>query len=173
MNTTNETTIFKEKKNLVLWTKDAIASFTRYAAINIIFLGTALFTVSSLIGLVLGIMTNDTEKRIYLICLVVSGIIILAMLVYGVIVVLLARRVQLYTITDRRITTREGAFTVMEYEIHAHQIERVTIQQSLLQKIVGAGTIFVASNNFTNIEIILEHINDPWTVYEKINTMRK
>jgi len=173
MNTNNEIIIFEGKKIRFLWFIDTGKVLLSYSVLAITLVGSALWTLSFIIGLVTEFFSPGNGKAAAAIAILVSIATVLMVIGYGVILALLARKVQHYSVTEKRISTKEGAFTIEEKEIHARQIERVFIRQTLLQRIFKAGTITVESNNFTGLTIVLEHVPAPWELYKRINEIRR
>lgn len=79
----------------------------------------------------------------------------------------------LYILTNRRLHHRRGIFLQQTRRIEVIDIDDVTVKQSLLQRMVGAGTIEISSSDVSDPLLILPGIANAQVVSQQIDDARR
>jgi len=83
-----------------------------------------------------------------------------------------ARRTRL-TITTHRVVLRYGRVARHESEIWHRDVRNVVVNQSIFQRLMGAGDLGISSAGQSNIEITIRGIPNPRAVRDLLNSMRE
>ena len=100
-------------------------------------------------------MTDDGHKRL---CLYAAFVVFLLMLV-ALVTEWLTRRGTEIVVTDRRVLYKRGLLSQHSVEMNISKIETVDVQQSLLGRLLGYGTVDIKGTG-ESLEL-LERIGDP------------
>jgi len=78
-----------------------------------------------------------------------------------------------YTLTDFRVVRRQGILNILTNAVPFRQIERIELDQSLIQRIVGVGTVRVDTGEDM---LMIEQVREPGvfesTISQRIATFR-
>ncbi len=77
------------------------------------------------------------------------------------------------TVTDKTVTLRKGIFSKSTNEVRIDDIRNVQIDQSVMQRLLGTGTVGIASAGFEGIEIKVSGLPDPEEIKDIINRYRE
>jgi uncharacterized membrane protein YdbT with pleckstrin-like domain len=69
-----------------------------------------------------------------------------------------------YTLTDQRLRERRGILSVTTEELELYRVKDITLQQPLLQRLIGRGRVVLATSDRTTPVVVLNAIGDPQTV---------
>jgi len=83
------------------------------------------------------------------------------------------RRAVLYTLTDQRVRSRTGLFSLRVDEVELRDIRNIILQQSLLQRLTGTGDIGISSAGGEGIEVSLRGIPAAAEVKELVRQARQ
>lgn len=76
------------------------------------------------------------------------------------------------TVTDSRLVLRQGIFAKHTTEIYHDDVRHVELRQSFFNRIMGVGTISIASAGTGGVELRVEGIRNPTRVKEIIDRHR-
>lgn len=74
-----------------------------------------------------------------------------------------------YALSDDRIFLETGAFSIKDEETLLYRIRDISMSRSFWQRIIGVGTVKIASTDKSSPEIILKNIKNPEDVKEMIH----
>lgn len=100
---------------------------------------------------------------------IIIGIIILWQLV-EVVIALTRLRTTLYTITNQRVTIEKGVASKTVEDIDLRYIDDTQFTQSLIQRMLGIGSVMIISSDKMVPAYVLRGIKDPRNVRELIRT---
>lgn len=66
-----------------------------------------------------------------------------------------------YTLTDQRLRERRGILSVTIEELELYRVKDITVQQPLLQRLVGRGRVVLATSDRTTPVVVLNAIFCP------------
>ena len=66
-----------------------------------------------------------------------------------------------YTITNKRITTELGIFSKDRSEIDITHVRNLQMKQSILQRLIGVGNVFISTAGMSDFEVVLKDVEDP------------
>ena len=78
-----------------------------------------------------------------------------------------------YELTDDRLVTWTGILSRRRDQIDVIKIDDMTCKQSLLQRMMGVGTIEIISSDATDPKILIQGIRDVHRVFDMIAKVRK
>ena len=129
-------------------------------------------------------MTDELEKIIweghpshyyYLFAYVIGGILILG---YGlglfiILFALLDRKCKVFTITNRRIKSKAGIISRSINEVFIKDIRSVNLQQGIIERLFGLGTVNIGTAGTSGIEVSFKGISQAPEIKEKIQKIRR
>jgi len=77
-----------------------------------------------------------------------------------------------YVLTNQKITSSKGIFTEMLTSVPYDKITDMELQQTFFDKLMDTGTIYIDTAGTDEIEMVLEHINRPFIVKQKISELQ-
>lgn len=83
----------------------------------------------------------------------------------------LARKTRIYTITDKRVTLRDGILSRSTSEVRLKDIQLVNVKQCFSDRLFNVGTIEIASAGHAGIELQLFGVSKPVQVRDIIRTL--
>jgi len=128
--------------------------------------------LACIIAMILGIYSlikwMSEGNSFYIIVGMIAGIIGLSIFVSWWLTVINTR----LTITEKRLTLREGILSKNIHEVFVSDIRSVQIQQTLLQRILGTGTVEVSGAATVEAEIRIHGIPNAYKVKNCIDEHR-
>ncbi|WP_069469871.1 PH domain-containing protein [Candidatus Marithrix sp. Canyon 246] len=124
--------------------------------------------IAMIIGIYSFIIWFNQGNTFYIIVGMITGIIGLTIFVSWWITVINTR----LTITEKRLTLREGILSKNIHEVFVSDIRSVQIQQTLLQRILGTGTIDISGTATVEAEIKIDGIPKAYDVKKCIDEHR-
>ena len=100
-------------------------------------------------------------------------LLVLSLIAWKIIHIILLRKAQFYSITEKRIISRGGFFATYHNEIRGRDIRSIRYTQSLLHRLFNAGTVIVCSSASHNDMIVLADINAPQKFLQLVNEIRQ
>lgn len=125
--------------------------------------------IAMIIGIYSFITWFNQGNTFYIIVGMITGIIGLTIFVSWWITVINTR----LTITEKRLTLREGILSKNIHDVFVSDIRSVQIQQTLLQRILGTGTVEVSGAATVEADIKIHGIPNAYEVKECIDKHRK
>ena len=95
------------------------------------------------------------------------------LIAWKIIHIILLRKAQFYSITEKRIISRGGFFVTYHNEIRGRDIRSIRYTQSPLQRFFNAGTVIISSSASHNDMIVLADINAPQKFLQLVNEIRQ
>lgn len=74
-----------------------------------------------------------------------------------------------YAMSDDRLFLSVGCFSIRDEEVLLYRIRDITVTRTLLQRMLGVGTVVVASSDKTTARLELKNIKDPMAVKELLH----
>lgn len=128
--------------------------------------------LACIIAIIIGIYSFITwfnqENTFYIIVGMIAGIIGLTIFFSWWLTVINTR----LTITEKRLTLREGILSKNIHEVYISDIRSVQVQQTLLERILGTGTVEVSGAATVEAEIRINGIPNAYKVKECIDKHR-
>ena len=75
---------------------------------------------------------------------------------------------RIYILTDRRVIRQRGVLNIQVFECSLDRLQNTFIRTTLVQRILGIGTIFFATAGTGQIEAMWQHITRPAKVHRQI-----
>ncbi|NIA20936.1 MAG: PH domain-containing protein [Anaerolineaceae bacterium] len=75
---------------------------------------------------------------------------------------------RVYILTDRRVIRQRGVLNIQVFECRLDRLQNTFIRRTLVQRILGIGTIFFATAGSGQIESMWQHIAHPARVHKQI-----
>jgi len=100
-------------------------------------------------------------------------LLVLLLLAVGLAALWFRRYVTRYSVTTRRVAERHGMIARREIEIEIRDIRMLSVEQSVLQRILGLGTLKIGTAAEAGIEIAFRGVGDPAGLKEKIAIQRQ
>ena len=95
-----------------------------------------------------------------------------AIIIIRIIYIVLIRKNQFYTITERGVSSEGGVLTRFNQTLRMDQIQSVSYTQTLIQQILGCGNIVVSSAATHRAGLVLFNIDNVKDVYGAIEKYR-
>ena len=95
-----------------------------------------------------------------------------ALIIVRIIYIILIRKNQFYTITEREVSSEGGVLTRFNQTLRMDQIQSVSYTQTLIQQILGCGNIVVSSAATHRAGLVLFNIDNVKDVYGAIEKYR-
>lgn len=105
---------------------------------------------------------------------IVFGVILIPVLV-GLVMLLyvyVMLKTTAFVVTDKRVVAKTGVFSVNMSEVRIEDVRGVNLSQSLWQRIIDAGTVFVGTAATGGAEIVMNGIASPKQVVASVNAQR-
>ena len=105
---------------------------------------------------------------------IVFGVILIPVLV-GLVMLLyvyVMLKTTAFVVTDKRVVAKTGVFSVNMSEVRIEDIRGVNLRQSLWQRIIGAGTVFIGTAATGGAEIVMNGVVSPKQVVASVNAQR-
>lgn len=119
-----------------------------------------------LIVIVVARVVSDVDWPVWL-----GVVIFLVVLGLAVVTGWVRRYFTQYTITNKRITIRQGVLAKREQTAHIDRLQNVTIEQSPLDRVFGVGMVdFDTAGSDTDSNLRFYGINDPQALRDRIAT---
>lgn len=77
-----------------------------------------------------------------------------------------------FVVTDKRVVAKTGVFSVNMSEVRIEDIRGVNLRQSLWQRVIGAGTVFVGTAATGGAEIVMNGVASPKQIVASVNAQR-
>ncbi len=74
-----------------------------------------------------------------------------------------------YAMSDDRLFLSVGCFSIRDEEVLLYRVRDITVTRTLLQRMLGVGTVVVASSDKTTARLELKNIKDPMAVKELLH----
>ena len=75
---------------------------------------------------------------------------------------------RVYVLTDRRVIRQRGVLNIQVFECRLDRVQNTFIQRTVLQRVLGIGTIFFATAGTGVVEAMWQHIRRPAEVHREI-----
>jgi len=128
--------------------------------------------------------TDEPEKTLwegnpshlnYLFAYIIGGLLVFGYGL-GLLVILIAiidRKSKVFTITNKRVKSKAGIISRSIHEVFVKDIRSVNLQQGVLERLFGLGTINVGSAGTAGIEVSFKGILQPIEIKEKIQKLKE
>lgn len=74
-----------------------------------------------------------------------------------------------YAMSDDRLFLSVGCFSIRDEEVLLYRVRDITVTRTLLQRMLGVGTVVVSSSDKTTARLELKNIKNPIAVKELIH----
>ena len=98
-----------------------------------------------------------------------TGIVVLAAGLLGAIIRFLRWRSTVYTVTNNRILRQTGIIGKSLVDCSLSKIQNIFLDMTILGRLLGFGTIRVATAGTSGVEIRLEYMKNPMKVHRELN----
>lgn len=98
-----------------------------------------------------------------------TGIVLLATGLLGAIIGFLRWRSTVYTVTNNRILRQTGIIGKSLVDCSLSKIQNIFLDMTILGRLLGFGTIRVATAGTSGVEIRLEYMKNPMKVHRELN----
>lgn len=98
-----------------------------------------------------------------------TGIVLLATGLLGAIIRFLRWRSTVYTVTNSRILRQTGIIGKSLVDCSLSKIQNIFLDMTILGRLLGFGTIRVATAGTSGVEIRLEYMKNPMKVHRELN----
>jgi len=75
---------------------------------------------------------------------------------------------RIYILTDRRVIRQRGVLNIQVFECRLDRLQNTFIHRTLVQRILGIGTIFFATAGSGQVEAMWQHVAHPAGVHKQI-----
>lgn len=110
----------------------------------------------------------------YLFAYIIGGLLVIAYGL-GLLVILIAiidRKCKIFTITNKRVKSKAGIISRSIHEVFVKDIRSVNLQQGILERLFGLGTVNIGSAGTAGIEVSFKGISQPMEIKEKIQKLK-
>jgi uncharacterized membrane protein YdbT with pleckstrin-like domain len=73
-----------------------------------------------------------------------------------------------YVLTDRRVIRQRGVLNLQVFECRLDRLQNTFLQRTLVQRVLGIGTIFFATAGTGHVEAMWQHVRRPADVHRQI-----
>ena len=73
-----------------------------------------------------------------------------------------------YVLTDRRVIRQRGVLNLQVFECRLDRLQNTFLQRTLVQRVLGIGTIFFATAGSGHVEAMWQHVRRPAEVHREI-----
>lgn len=101
-----------------------------------------------------------------------SAVVIVLLWLYGTLVVAYRKLSVSYRLTTRRFFHEKGILRRVTDRIELIDIDDITVEQSIIDRLVGVGTIKITSSDRTHPELVLRGIKDARRVADLMDNAR-
>ena len=166
MNTNQAKTLYRVKGNRFLFIVKNVWNTIWFAIGTTLSVG--LGTVMS--AGIAGMIWNSGKMNMGMIYL--GEFLIPTIIIIRIIYIVLIRKNQFYTITERGVSSEGGVLTRFNQTLRMDQIQSVSYTQTLIQQILGCGNIVVSSAATHRAGLVLFNIDNVKDVYGAIEKYR-
>lgn len=166
MNTNQAKTLYRVKGNRFLFIVKNVWNTIWFAIGTTLSVGLGTFLTAGISGMI----WNSGKMNMGMIYL--GEFLIPTIIIIRIIYIVLIRKNQFYTITERGVSSEGGVLTRFNQTLRMDQIQSVSYTQTLIQQILGCGNIVVSSAATHRAGLVLFNIDNVKDVYGAIEKYR-
>ena len=166
MNTNQAKTLYRVKGNRFLFIVKNVWNTIWFAIGTTLSVGLGTFLTAGISGMI----WNSGKMNMGMIYL--GEFLIPTIIIIRIIYIVLIRKNQFYTITERGVSSEGGVLTRFNQTLRMDQIQSVSYTQTLIQQILGCGNIVVSSAATHRAGLVLFNIDNVKEVYAAIEKYR-
>ena len=166
MNTNQAKTLYRVKGNRFLFIVKNVWNTIWFAIGTTLSVGLGTFLTAGISGMI----WNSGKMNMGMIYL--GEFLVPAIIIIRIIYIVLIRKNQFYTITEREVSSEGGVLTRFNQTLRMDQIQSVSYTQTLIQQILGCGNIVVSSAATHRAGLVLFNIDNVKDVYGAIEKYR-
>ena len=166
MNINQAKTLYRVKGNRFLFIVKNVWNTIWFAIGTTLSVGLGTFLTAGISGMIWN-SGKMTMGMIYL-----GEFLIPTIIIIRIIYIVLIRKNQFYTITERGVSSEGGVLTRFNQTLRMDQIQSVSYTQTLIQQILGCGNIVVSSAATHRAGLVLFNIDNVKDVYGAIEKYR-
>lgn len=166
MNINQAKTLYRVKGNRFLFIVKNVWNTIWFAIGTTLSVGLGTFLTAGISGMI----WNSGKMNMGMIYL--GEFLVPAIIIIRIIYIVLIRKNQFYTITERGVSSEGGVLTRFNQTLRMDQIQSVSYTQTLIQQILGCGNIVVSSAATHRAGLVLFNIDNVKDVYGAIEKYR-
>lgn len=166
MNINQAKTLYRVKGNRFLFIVKNVWNTIWFAIGTTLSVGLGTFLTAGISGMI----WNSGKMNMGMIYL--GEFLVPAIIIIRIIYIVLIRKNQFYTITERGVSSEGGVLTRFNQTLRMDQIQSVSYTQTLIQQILGCGNIVVSSAATHRAGLVLFNIDNVKEVYAAIEKYR-
>lgn len=166
MNINQAKTLYRVKGNRFLFIVKNVWNTIWFAIGTTLSVGLGTFLTAGISGMI----WNSGKMNMGMIYL--GEFLIPTIIIIRIIYIVLIRKNQFYTITERGVSSEGGVLTRFNQTLRMDQIQSVSYTQTLIQQILGCGNIVVSSAATHRAGLVLFNIDNVKEVYAAIEKYR-
>ncbi len=166
MKTNKTETLYRVKGNRFLFIVKNVWNTIWFAIGTTLSVGLGTFLTAGISGMI----WNSGKMNMGMIYL--GEFLIPAIIIIRIIYIVLIRKNQFYTITERGVSSEGGVLTRFNQTLRMDQIQSVSYTQTIIQQILGCGNIVVSSAATHRAGLVLFNIDNVKDVYAAIEAHR-
>lgn len=166
MNINQAKTLYRVKGNRFLFIVKNVWNTIWFAIGTTLSVGLGTFLTTGISGMI----WNSGKMNMGMIYL--GEFLIPTIIIIRIIYIVLIRKNQFYTITERGVSSEGGVLTRFNQTLRMDQIQSVSYTQTLIQQILGCGNIVVSSAATHRAGLVLFNIDNVKDVYGAIEKYR-
>ena len=166
MNINQATPLYRVKGNRFLFIVKNVWNTIWFAIGTTLSVGLGTFLTAGISGMI----WNSGKMNMGMIYL--GEFLIPTIIIIRIIYIVLIRKNQFYTITERGVSSEGGVLTRFNQTLRMDQIQSVSYTQTLIQQILGCGNIVVSSAATHRAGLVLFNIDNVKDVYGAIEKYR-
>lgn len=166
MNINQAKTLYRVKGNRFLFIVKNVWNTIWFAIGTTLSVGLGTFLTAGISGMI----WNSGKMNMGMIYL--GEFLIPTIIIIRIIYIVLIRKNQFYTITEREVSSEGGVLTRFNQTLRMDQIQSVSYTQTLIQQILGCGNIVVSSAATHRAGLVLFNIDNVKDVYGAIEKYR-
>lgn len=166
MNTNQAKTLYRVKGNRFLFIVKNVWNTIWFAIGTTLSVGLGTFLTAGISGMI----WNSGKMNMGMIYL--GEFLIPTIIIIRIIYIVLIRKNQFYTITERGVSSEGGVLTRFNQTLRMDQIQSVSYTQTLIQQILGCENIVVSSAATHRAGLVLFNIDNVKDVYGAIEKYR-
>ncbi len=166
MNINQAKTLYRVKGNRFLFIVKNVWNTIWFAIGTTLSVGLGTFLTAGISGMI----WNSGKMNMGMIYL--GEFLIPTIIIIRIIYIVLIRKNQFYTITERGVSSEGGVLTRFNQTLRMDQIQSVSYTQTLIQQILGCGNIVVSSAATHRAGLVLFNIDNVKDVYGAIEKYR-